>query len=111
MYTAVVDPTSVAVGGSQTFTVTLRNVSGAEQVLGSAEITVTGGFTAISADLPNVSGWDRAVDDNVVQLTSSPNNEVGPNGQVSVDITMTAPTTTGSNTWTTEAKESTCSIQ
>ncbi len=107
MYTAVVDPTSVAVGGSQTFTVTLRNVSGAEQVLGSAEITVTGGFTAISADLPNVSGWDRAVDDNVVQLTSSPNNEVGPNGQVSVDITVTAPPSTGSNTWTTEAKEST----
>ena len=34
-YTASVDPTSVAVGGSDTFTVTINNTSGASEPLGS----------------------------------------------------------------------------
>ena len=106
-YTASVSPTSVPAGDSGTFTVTLKNTSGGLEVLGSAEITVTGGFSSVSTGPPSVSGWDSAVSGNVVQLTSSSGNEVGANGEVSVDITATAPTSTGSSEWTTEAKEST----
>ena len=101
-YSAAVSPTAVMVGDSDTFTVTLTN-SGTSGVMGSANVTVNGGFTSISA-ATSTTGWSADPVGNVIQLRSTAGNELGPGFGVSVDITATAPTTTGSHTWATDAK-------
>jgi hypothetical protein len=102
-YSAAVSPTTITVGAGGTFTVTLTN-SGSSGSMGSANVTVNGGFTSISAGTPTTPGWSANLAGNVVQLRSAAGSEIGPGSNVSVAITATAPTTTGSHTWTTDAK-------
>ena len=101
-YSAAVSPTSVPAAGSDTFTVTLTN-AGSSGVMGSANVTVNGGFTSITA-ATTTAGWTAIPVGSVIELRSTAGNEVGPGFAVSVDIDATAPTTTGTYTWDSDAR-------
>ena len=87
---------------SDTFTVTLTN-AGTSGVMGSANVTVNGGFTAITA-ATTTAGWTAVPIGNVIELRSTAGNEVGPGFAVSVNVDAAAPTATGTYTWDTDAR-------
>ena len=71
--------------------------------MGSANVTVNGGFTSITA-ATTTAGWTAIPVGSVIELRSTAGNEVGPGFAVSVDIDATAPTTTGTYTWDSDAR-------
>ena len=101
-YSAAVSPNTVMAAASDTFTVTLTN-AGSSGVMGSANVTVNGGFTSVTA-ATTTAGWTTIPVGNVIELRSTAGNEVGPGFAVSVDINATAPTTTGTYTWDSDAR-------
>ena len=94
-YTANIVPHQVGAGASTTFTATLVNETGTQQ-LGSAEITAPPGFVISSASA-------GSFDANVVRLR---NLGVPPGGSTSVVIQASAPCSAGTGQWQVRAKQS-----
>jgi hypothetical protein len=102
-FTMVVTPASVPAGQSSTFTVTLTNQTGQQQ-LGSADITVPSAFTGVSADPTGPA--TATVAGNVVHLR---NASVPPGGSITVSVTASVPASMacpgGTFTWAVVAKQ------
>jgi hypothetical protein len=98
-YRVVVAPSSVP-GGQQVFTATFTNLT-APQELGSANLTLPAGFTAISA---SVTGPGKAtLSGNVVQLR---NLALQPGASLAVTVTADVPCAAGDYAWSVIAKQS-----
>jgi hypothetical protein len=98
-YRVVVAPSSVP-GGQQVFTATFTNLT-APQELGSADLTLPTGFTAISA---SITGPGMAtLLGNVVQLRDL---ALQPNDSLNVKVTADVPCTPGTYAWSVIAKQS-----
>jgi hypothetical protein len=103
-FTMVVSPASAAAGQPTTFSVTLTNQTGQQQ-LGSADITVPSAFSGVSAADP-AGPATATVSGNVVQLR---NASLPPGGSVVVSITATPPASAACSgatfTWDVIAKQ------
>jgi hypothetical protein len=99
-FTMVVSPGSVPAGQSATFSATLTNQTGQQQ-LGSADITVPSGFTGVSVADPAGPATATATG-NVVHLR---NASLQPGSSIAVSVTATAPCAGGTFTWAVVAKQ------
>jgi hypothetical protein len=103
-FTMVVSPASVAAGQAATFTVTLSNRTG-EQQLGSADIMVPSAFTSVSVADPAEPATATATG-NIVHLR---NASVQPGGSIALRITATVPASLACSgsafTWSVIAKQ------
>jgi hypothetical protein len=96
-----VAPATVAGGQATTFTVTLANHTGQQQ-LGSADITVPAAFTGVSVADPAGAATATATG-NVVHLR---NAGLAPGGSIAVSVTATVPSACGATyTWAVVAKQ------
>lgn len=98
-YRVVVAPSSVP-GGQQVFTATFTNLS-PPQELGSANLTLPAGFTAISASMTGPG--TATLSGNVVQLRDL---ALQPNDSLDVKVTADVPCTPGTYAWSVIAKQS-----
>jgi hypothetical protein len=104
-FTMVVSPPSAAAGQATTFTATLANQTGQQQ-LGSADITVPSAFSGVSVADPSGPATATATG-NVVHLR---NASVPPGGTIAVSITASVPASVACSgatfTWGVVAKQS-----
>ena len=103
-FTMVVSPASVPAGQSSTFSVTLANQTGQQQ-LGSADITVPSAFAGVSAADP-AGPATATVTGNVVHVRDA---GVAPGGSVTISVTASVPASLGCSgatfTWAVTAKQ------
>ena len=117
--TSTVSPASVQSGSTTQFTLRVTNTTTNENndVMGCARVAVPSGYgtatvvagslrTSVQDPVPTSgAGWTATIaSGNVVQLTAvNGNDRFGSNGWVEVKVSVTAPATAGSSTWTTSA--------
>src|SRR5262249_2809407 len=111
-YSATVSPTTDTAGHVlSSYTLTVKNETSSDQDLGSVNVTVPTGYTTVvlgSVTASSGKTWTAALSLSVIQLRSNSNpNRLAPGESVSVALTVTAPCTAGSYTWTTAARQST----
>jgi hypothetical protein len=111
-YTATVTPSTSIAGGTTTYTFTIGDSSTSTQSLGSVNITVPADFTSVvvgAVTPPPGKVWTATLAFGVISLRNpgpGSTSRLSPGQSVSVLVTATAPTTCGSFTWTTAAKQS-----
>jgi large repetitive protein len=116
-YAASIAPTTVSAGSSSAqLTLTLTNMAGSTQTLGSANFTAPAAWTisspAAGGSMPVTSDegkpWTVANAANLIQLrASSPGDALAPGHSVSATVTTSIPcTAVGTATWATQAKQS-----
>jgi len=108
-FTLRIDPVSVTGGANVTFTATFGVPLGAQQQLGSADLTVPATFTNIKATIASVSplgplppGAAATVVGNKIHLR---NLAVQPNTSLSVTVTADVPCVVGTAKWEVIAKQ------
>jgi len=108
-YSASISPTTVAVTVSRSYTLTINNEPSisTNDPLGSSYNTLPSGFTSVTVGTPTASAskvWTATVSGGQVQLVASSDaNRLSEGQSVSVAVTMTAPSTSGSRAWDSDA--------
>ena len=111
-YTGTVTPGTATPGGTQTYTFAIADSSGSTQSLGSANINVPADFTSVTVGAvtpPPGKVWTATLVSGQIKLRNpgpGSTSRLDPGESVSVLVTATAPTSCGSFTWTTAAKQS-----
>jgi hypothetical protein len=98
-FSMVVSPAAVAGSQTTTFSATLTNRTGQQQ-LGSADITVPSAFTTISASVAGPA--TVTLTGNVVHLR---NAGLAPGGSIAVSVTAAVPCATATYAWSVIAKQ------
>ncbi|HXJ57658.1 MAG TPA: hypothetical protein VNU68_13440, partial [Verrucomicrobiae bacterium] len=113
-YTASISPNTDTAGHVSSYTATIKNETSSNQELGSANITVPTGYSAViigTVTAPAGKTWTATLVSGVIQLRSNSSaNRLSPGESVSVLLTATAPCTAGPYVWTTDADQNTTTI-
>jgi uncharacterized repeat protein (TIGR01451 family)/fimbrial isopeptide formation D2 family protein len=108
-FTATISPTTCLAGETKSYTITVTNdmSSSPGVTLGSAEITIPSGFTAVTITSVTASAgkhWHDGVASGKINLDAQdPSDQLNPGQWVSVVFSATAPGTADTYEWTTKA--------